>query len=265
MRVIGELINGMYLNVSRAVNKEDEKVIQKLALEQIKAGADSLDVNCGPCAKDPVKVMRWLIDVIRKVTAAKLVIDTTNFAAMEAALEKAPDSIINSTTADLEKMEKIFALARRYNSGVIALTMDKKGIPRNKDERLELAVRIITYCHEIQFDISRLYLDPVILPVNVAQPQAKEVIEAVREFKILSTPPPNTIAGLSNISQRALKRPLINQTYLVMLIEAGLDAAILNPFEEGAMNALRAAELLMNKRIYCDSFLEAYGKKESGG
>lgn len=261
MQVIGELINGMYKNVRDAIQKSDEETIKNLALAQVKAGAGLLDVNCGPAAKDAVKTIIWLIDAIRKVTPAKLVIDTTNLDAMEAALKKEPNSIINSSTADADKMEKIFGLALKYNAEVIALTMDKKGIPRNKDERLELALKIITYCSEINFDLTKLYLDPVILPVNVAQAQAKEVVEAVRDFKILSSPPSKAIVGLSNISQRTEKRSLINRIYLVMLLEAGLDAAILDPFDKDLMEAAVTTELLLNKHIYCDSFLEAYKGK----
>lgn len=261
MQVIGELINGMYKNVMDAIQKSDEETIKNLAVAQVKAGAGLLDVNCGPAAKNAVKTIIWLIDAIRKGTSVKLVIDTTNLEAMEAALKKEPNSIINSTTADTEKMEKIFGLALKYNAEVIALTMDKKGIPRNKDERLELALKIITYCSEINFDLTKVYLDPVILPVNVAQAQAKEVVEAVRDFKILSSPPPKAIVGLSNISQRTQKRPLINRIYLVMLLEAGLDAAILDPFDKDLMEAAVTTELLLNKHIYCDSFLEAYKGK----
>jgi len=261
MQIIGELINGMYKNVATAINRRDEEAIKNLALDQIKAGASALDVNCGPGAKEPVEAFKWLVKVLRKATRAKLVIDTTNLEAMEAALKQVPGSIINSTTADSQKMKEVFDLALKYDCEVIALAMDKKGIPRNKEERLELAAGIVTYCNEISFDINKLYLDPVILPVNVAQSQAMEVAEAVREFKILSSPSPKTIVGLSNISQGALQRPLINRVYFVMLIEAGLDAAILDPFDKDLMQAVVTAELLMNRHIYCDSFLEAYKNK----
>ncbi len=258
MQIIGELINGMYKKVGNAIKDADPKPIKALALAQIEAGANCLDVNCGPAAKDQVEAFKWLIKTIREVTPVKLVIDTTNLEATETALKCAPQSIINSTTADPQKMEAVFGLALKYNSEVIALTMNKKGIPRNKEERLELAAGIVTYCSQIDFDLNKLYLDPVILPVNVAQLQAMEVVEAVRDFKILSTPPPKTVVGLSNISQRTHQRSLINRIYLVMLIEAGLDAAILDPLDKNLMQAMIATELLMNKHIYCDSFLEAY-------
>ncbi|MFH1855630.1 MAG: dihydropteroate synthase [Candidatus Omnitrophota bacterium] len=258
MQVIGELINGMYKNVRNAIQKQDKEAIKNLALAQVNAGANLLDVNCGPAAKEPVGAINWLIDAIREVTKVKLVIDTTNYEAMESALSKEPGSIINSTTADDEKMKRIFDLALKYKSGIIALSMDKKGIPRNKDERLEMALKIITYCGEVNFDATNLYLDPVILPVNVAQAQAKEVVEAVRDFKILSSPPPKTVVGLSNISQRTQNRSLINRIYLVMLMDAGLDAAILDPFDKDLMEAVITTELLLDKHIYCDSFLDAY-------
>ena len=106
-----------------------------------------------------------------------------------------------------------------------------------------------------------LYLDPIVLPVNVAQAQVRAVLEAIREFRLLSDPAPKTVIGLSNVSQGAKARQIINRTFLVMAIAEGLDAAILDPLDKDLRDAMITAELIANKSIYCDSFLEAYGKK----
>jgi 5-methyltetrahydrofolate corrinoid/iron sulfur protein methyltransferase len=106
-----------------------------------------------------------------------------------------------------------------------------------------------------------VYLDPIVLPVNVAQAQAREVLEAIREFRLLSDPAPHTVIGLSNVSQRTKHRSLINRTFLAMAVANGLSAAILDPLDKELMDAMITAELMLNKNIYCDSFLEAYRKK----
>ncbi len=143
----------------------------------------------------------------------------------------------------------------------IKTTMDKKGIPRDRNERSELALKIVASCMEQGFPIEDLYIDPVVLPVNVAQPQGVEVLESIKEFKLLSDPAPKTVVGLSNISQGAKDRSLINRTYLVMAVSSGLSAAIVDPLDKELMDAVITAELLLNKNIYCDSYLGAYKKK----
>jgi 5-methyltetrahydrofolate corrinoid/iron sulfur protein methyltransferase len=99
------------------------------------------------------------------------------------------------------------------------------------------------------------------LPVNVAQPQIRDILEAIREFKVISEPSPRAIVGLSNVSQGTGVRSLINRTFLIMAASCGLDGAILDPLDKGLMDAAITADLLLNKNIYCDSFLEAYRKK----
>ncbi len=169
--------------------------------------------------------------------------------------------VINSTTADQEKLDILVPLAKKYNAKLIGLTISTKGIPQNKDQRMELAATIVAYCSDQGFPIEDLYLDPIVLPVNVAQPQMRDILESIREFKIISQPSPKTIVGLSNVSQGACVRNLINRTFLTMAVSYGLDAAILDPKDKDLMDAGITAELILNKQIYCDSYLDAYRKK----
>jgi len=170
-------------------------------------------------------------------------------------------AIINSTTADAEKLGILIPLARKYDASLIGLTISAKGIPQNKDQRLELAAAIVATCVDLGFPVENLYLDPIVMPVNVAQAQMRDILESIREFKIISEPPPKTIVGLSNVSQGTKVRSLINRTFLTMAVAYGLDAAILDPQDKDLMDAAITAELVLNKQIYCDSYLEAYRKK----
>lgn len=109
--------------------------------------------------------------------------------------------------------------------------------------------------------MENLYIDPVVLPVNVAQAHGSDVLEVLKEFKLLSSPSPKTVVGLSNASQGSKDRHLINRIYLTMCIAYGLDAAILDPLNKDLIDSLITAELILNKHIYCDSFLDAYRKR----
>ncbi|MDP3143019.1 MAG: dihydropteroate synthase [Candidatus Omnitrophota bacterium] len=262
MFIVGELINGMYKEVGRAIQQKDKKTIQRIAQEQVKAGASCLDINCGPVSKDPVSDMQWLIESIQETVEISLSLDSTKPAVIEAGLKLAQKkAVINSTSADQEKLDILVPMAKKYNTYLIGLTMDKKGVPQDKDRRVELAANIAAVCQDAGFPLEDLFLDPIVLPVNVAQVQGRQVLEAIREFKMLADPAPKTIVGLSNVSQGTCSRNLINRIFLTMAVGAGLDAAILDPLDKELMDSLITAELVLNKQIYCDSYLDAYRKK----
>jgi len=259
MYVIGERINGMFKNVRRAIEESDKTVIQELAQAQVKAGADALDMNVGPAKADPNEAMLWLIDTVREVTDVPLAIDTPKWAVQQAAVPRvAGQGIINSCKADLDQLEKYMELAVANDVGLVALTIDQQGVPADVERRVELGAQIATKAMETGLPMERLFIDPIILPVNVAPQQPENVAAALQQLKLLSDPPPHLILGLSNVSQNCSNRSLINQTYLVMAMTAGLDAAIMDALDTDLMNAMITTELLQEKMIYCDAFLDAY-------
>jgi len=262
MFVIGELINGMYKNIANAIKAKDKAEVQRVAIAQVKAGANALDVNCGPASRNPISDIQWLVESIQEVTDKPLALDSSKPEVIESGLKTSKNEvIINSTTADHEKLDILVPLAKKYNAKLIGLSISQKGIPHSKDQRLELAAQIIGACVEQDFPTENLYLDPIVMPVNVAQSQMQDILESIREFKIMSEPSAHAIIGLSNVSQGANNRNLINRTFLTIAISYGLDAAILNPLDKDLMEAAITSELILNKHIYCDSFLEAYKKK----
>lgn len=262
MIVIGELINGMYKDVGKAIANKETDVIQHLAEDQVRAGASVLDVNTGPYSKNPKDDMKWLVESIQRVTDVSLALDSTKPDVIEEGLKLVKKrAIINSTSADDDKMDRIFTLAKKYNAQVIGLAMDKSGVPNSKEKRLELAATIMAKAMDFAIASEDMFLDPIVLPVNVAQTQGFEVLESIREFRMLSDPAPQTTVGLSNVSQGTKFRPLVNRTFLTMAIANGLTSAILDPLDKDLMDAMITAELVLNKNIYCDSFLDAYRKR----
>ena len=266
MYIIGELINGMYQKVAKAIQERDTTYIKSIASLQVEAGADALDVNCGPASRNPKEDMRWLVETIQAHVSTTLCLDSTKPAVIEEGLKTARNkTIINSSSADPERLEIYMPMAKQYGSSLIALTMDKKGVPQDKDRRLELAAQILAFAQENDFSVGDLYIDPIVLPVNVAQKQLSDILEVIRDFKLLSVPAPKTVIGLSNVSQGSKDRSLVNRTFLVMAQAHGLDAAILDPLDEVLVCELITAGLILNKNIYCDSYIDAYKKSKIGG
>ncbi|MDD5018997.1 MAG: dihydropteroate synthase [Candidatus Omnitrophica bacterium] len=266
MYIIGELINGMYRNVREALAVRNAAVIKALARRQVDAGADALDINCGPLSKDPVQDMRWLVETIQSEVAVPLCLDNTKQAVIAEGLKACRGkAIINSTTADPEKLDAYLGLAQQYHASLIALTVDKNGVPQDTDRRLELAALILEHAGKAGFSMSDLYLDPVLMPINIAQNQLYGILHVIQDFALLATPAPKTVVGLSNVSQGSKNRSAINRTFLVMAQVLGLKAAILDPLDEELMRALVTGELVLNQAIYCDSYLDAYlkSKKQS--
>ena len=259
MYSIGERINGMFKSVGGAIRDQNPEPIYQLVRSQLAAGASCLDINVGPASADALTAMEWLVKTVREVTTAPLAIDATKPEVIARGLElSGPGSIINSTKGQQEQLDIFVPMAVRHQASLIALTIDENGIPRDANGRSEIALRIVASALEHGLEPDRLLIDAVILPVNVTQPTAGHVLETIHNVKLLSDPTPKTVLGLSNVSQGTTQRPLINRTYLVMALAAGLDAAILDVHDTEMMDAAVAAELLLNRAVYCDDFLKAY-------
>ncbi|MEW6040332.1 MAG: dihydropteroate synthase, partial [Elusimicrobiota bacterium] len=249
---------GMFKGIREAVQSKNKQYIQDVAKKQLDAGAGVLDVNVGPASAEPMKDMKWLIEVVREVTQSPLAIDTTKPEVMDMGLSiSGPGCFLNSTTGEEEKLNVFLPIAKKYNSKIIALTINKSGIPAHSEGRLEIAANIVAKAMEEGIDPANLFIDAVILPVNVAQQHSIAVLETIKQCKVLCDPPPKTILGLSNVSQGTLYRQLVDRTYLIMAIASGLDSAICNPLDKDLMESMITAELLLGKNIYCDSFLDA--------
>ena len=259
MFVIGERINGMFTEVRKAIESKDKAAIQGLALRQLEAGASALDVNVGPTKGKAVDNMCWLIESSQEVTDAPICVDTPKYDVMAQALQVCSNpAIINSTKAGEQALDRYIPLAVENGAQIIALTIDETGVPRDADGRVAMGATIVTKALEHGLETVDLYIDPVILPVNVAPKGPAAVMGAVGQLKLISDPPPNFVIGLSNVSQNCKEKSLLNRTFLAMCIGAGLNAAIMDAFDTDLMNAAITAEILLEKQLYCDDYIAAY-------
>ena len=247
MYIIGENIHIISEKVKEALTNRDREFFMDLALRQVEAGAKAVDVNLGPRKKDFAEVWPWIIETVETVVDVPLSIDTTNVDGMEAALKsiKKAQPILNSTSAEPERLEKVPALAKKYGAKVIALTMRSEGIPVEADARVTIAVeQLIPRMMEIDFPMSDLIIDPLVLTVSGCQQYCPHLIETVRTLQYAWDPAPMISVGLSNVSNAVPNdnRPLINRVYLAMLMGVGLQMMIANPFDEMQNDVIRWIE-----------------------
>ncbi len=246
MLIIGENIHIIAPRIKEAVNNRDTAYIQKVALAQWNAGAQVIDLNIGPQKKAGVEVMEWIVDAVQAaIPDVVLSLDTTNAAAIEAGLKKCRNKpFINSTSAEEERLAAMAPLAAKYGANIIALTMTKSGIPVSAEDRFNIAMEILLpKLTEAGVPVENIYFDPLVLTVAGSQEYVPNAVEAVRLMKLWD-PPLNTVVGLSNVSNQVSheNRSLINRTYLVMLMAAGLDAAIADPLDRELMRFMKIVE-----------------------
>ncbi len=246
MYIIGENIHIISPRVKEALAAQDKRFFQELAIKQVEAGAQALDLNIGPQKRAGHEIMAWLVDTIQEVVDVSLSLDTTNLAAIEAGLKRAKNqAIVNSTSAQPERLEKVPLLAKQYNAKLIALTMAEQGIPVSADARVAIALEhLIPRAMEVGIPMEDLLIDPLVLTVSGCQEYCPECIQAVRMLKFVADPPPKVSVGLSNVSNAvpSENRSLINRVYMVMLMAAGLDCAIANPLDRELKEYIRIVE-----------------------
>jgi len=245
MLVIGENIHIISPKVKAAIEEHDIEFFLNLARRQAAAGAGFVELNIGPSRKRGVELMQWLVPSVQDVIDVPLSLDTTNADAIEAGLKLCKRrALINSTSAEQVRLDRLLPLAAEQTSSIIALTMSEQGIPNTADGRAELGFDLINAAARYGIAPDQLFLDPLTLPVSADQPGAQVTVEAIRMFKGLADPPVKTVVGLSNVSNGALSenRPLINRVFLVMLLGAGLDSAIIDPLDAKLMDTVRTVE-----------------------
>ncbi|MFC2054372.1 dihydropteroate synthase [Chloroflexota bacterium] len=247
MYIIGENIHIISDKVKEALKLRDREFFMELALKQVEAGAQAIDLNLGPRKKDWEEVFPWMVESVETVVDVPLSFDSTNLMGIEAGLKKVTKAqpIINSTSAEAERLEKVPLLAKEYNTKLIALTMGKSGIPVSADERVTIALeKLIPRMLEIDFPIEDLIIDPLVLTVSGCQEYAPELLEAVRTLQFAWDPPPEISVGLSNVSNAVpdQNRPLIDRVHCAMLMGVGLQTMIANPFDEQLRETIRVIE-----------------------
>ena len=240
MILIGENINIISNTIGPALKERDPKPIQELARNVTGAGVDYLDINIGPARRAGDELMEWAVKVVQEVTDKPLSLDTTNPVAMEAGLKvHRGRALINSIS--LVRMEEELPLAKKYDADFIGLLWGRDGMPRDADERAVIADELMNKATEMGIPCESIWFDPIVTPVvNIEANQSKPCMEFMSTLEYI-VPGCKSAVGLSNVSNGAPThlRPILNQTFLMMLMKYGLHAAIVDAFDDKLIRIAR--------------------------
>ncbi len=237
MLLIGESLNVMSKTIGKALKERDPKPIQEEAIDQEKRGMDYIDINLGPAKKDGIELMPWVVKTVQEVTNLPLALDTSNIDAIEEGLKvykaTAQPPLINSIMCRPERYEKMIPIAAKYNADFIALMWGPEGLPRDENERAALSVELIYAANEAGIANERIWVDGIVTPVNIQQEQLVSLMEFYQMLQDIA-PGVKSTCGLSNISNGPPThlRPILNQTYMIMLERYGMYSVISDPLDE---------------------------------
>lgn len=265
MIIVGELINASRKAIRAAIEAQDAATIQKVAVEQLEAGANYIDVNAGIFVGKEADYLKWLVEIVQEATGgAPCCIDSPDPKAIEKALSVHKGvAMINSISLEKERYEALLPLIAGTQHKVVALCMSDEGMPETTDARLSIADKLINGLVQNNILLDNIFVDPLVQPVSTKDDFGTEFLEAVE--RIMTTyKGVHTMCGLSNISYGLPIRKLLNQSFAVMAIDRGLDGLIINPLDRQMMANIIAAETIAGRDSYCANYLGAYrgGKLE---
>ena len=243
--LIGERINPTGRKKLAAEIREGSLLgVKKDAVNQVKAGAQILDVNMGVGGIDQVAMMKKAVREISQITDAPLAIDTGDEKSLEAALRNYPGrALINSVSYEPARIEKFLPLAKKYGAAILVLPVTEKGVPKTAEERVEVAEKIIDAAKSYGLRDEDFLLDALVMTISADADACHEVLKTLKIYREKFGYP--STMGLSNISFGLPNRPLINSTFFAMCLAAGLDAPIMNPYSEPMQNILKASAALL--------------------
>lgn len=244
--VVGERINPTGKKKLQAELREGKlDMVLAFAEEQEECGAKLLDINVGMSGIDEKEMMLKVLDEVTMATSLPLSLDSSHVDVMEAALRRYPGrALINSVSAEFEKLEKLLPLAKKYGAMIILLPLSDKGLPENISEKIKLIEMISKKAFELGMNKEDIIVDGLVTTVGANPAAALEVLDTIRYCKENGYA---TICGLSNISFGLPERSFVNTAFLTMAIREGLTMAIANPNQDLLMNTAFAADLLLKK------------------
>ncbi|MBQ6369978.1 MAG: homocysteine S-methyltransferase family protein [Firmicutes bacterium] len=261
--VIGERLNPTgKKRMKQALLDGDFDYLLNQAIDQVDTGAGILDVNVGVPGLDEVAMMPKVVKKVQSITDLPLQIDSSNPAAIEAALRVYNGkAIVNSVNGEEKVMDQILPLVKKYGAAVIGLTLDDKGIPGTAEERFAIAERILQRALDHGIPKQDVIIDCLTLTASAQQKEVNETLRAVRMVR--ERLGLHTALGVSNVSFGLPLRPVINRTFLTLAMENGLDLPIINPNDEDMMASVYAFNVLKNVDETAQAFIERYTEKKA--
>ena len=257
--IIGERINPTGRKVfQEQLRAGDLSAIERDVIAQVEAGATMLDVNMGaPLIDEPV-VLAQAVRLVQSLTDLPLCIDSSVVEALEAGLQAYQGkALVNSITAEDERMELILPLVKKYGAAVIALPNDEFEIPEDPMRRLELVRHIVeTATGKYGIPIEDIIIDPLAMPIGADSSLVNRTLETIALIK--EHIGVNMTLGASNVSFGMPERHAINSVFVPMAMAVGLTSAIMDSRTEQVVMAVRAADLMLGNDEWGASWIAAH-------
>lgn len=243
MFIVAEKVNVITTSIKEAMVAKDKGPIQAMVTSQLEGKPDAIDINLGPATKNGPELMQWMVQTVEEVTDLPLSLDTMNMDAMEAGLEIAKNqTIVNSISFVQERMDRLIPMAVKNKSKVVGLCTSEAGVPRDENERVANGYNLMMALEAAGIAHDDYWIDPIVLPIGVAQDQVHALLKATQMFSELPDKP-HMICGLSNVSNKCGLTPenaeFVNRIYLAVLMGHGMDGAIVDPNDEKLMAVAR--------------------------
>ncbi len=264
MLIIGEKLNGFIPAVGKAIQARDEEYLRDLAVRQEAAGADYLDVCAGVESEAEAETLLWLAKLTEDATSLPLCVDSPNpevIAYMLPHLKR--EGIINSVSMETGKPELLFPLIAGTGWKAVALLCSSAGVPDSVEGRLALFEQIRAEAKKYGISEDRLLVDPVVSTLSTDENALAKFCACTREIHTRA-PGLRVVSGLSNISYGLPARPLINHAFLVLAMQAGMDAAILNVLDREMVGLTHATGALLGTDEYCMDYITAFRESRIG-
>ncbi len=258
MIIIGEKINGSIPSIAEAIANRDADLIKQRTIAQANANATFIDCCASVPEAEEVETLKWMIDCIQEVTDLPISVDSPSPDVLLEAYKfcKRP-GLINSVSMEGDKIDKIFPVIADTDWQVVALCSDDTGIPKTAADRLRVFNNIMAKAKEYGIKPSRLHIDPLVEMLCTSEDgiaMNEEVIGTIRE----QYPDIHITAAVSNISFNLPVRKILNMSFTVLAMKAGLDSAILDPTNRDMLGIILATEAMLGMDDFCMEYIDAY-------
>lgn len=256
--IIGERLNptGKIL-LKEALKSESLDYVINLALEQINGGAEILNVNVGLPDIDEKRMMSKVIKEIQSIIDTPLQVDSSNIEALEQGLRYYNGkTIANSVNGKDESLDAILPIVKKYGACVVGLTLDEEGIPNTAEKRYKIAKKIVDRAIFYGIKKEDIFIDCLSLTVSAGQDESMVTLECIKMVK--EKLGVKAILGVSNISFGLPNRKALNNLYLALALDYGLDLPIINPNEDSSMEVINSYKVIKNIDKGCTNYIEKY-------
>lgn len=264
MIIVGEKLNSSIPRIFELMKEKNTEELKKTAIEQQRAGANFLDINTAIFREQEVEMLEYVLGIVLENTECGIMLDSPSPAVIEKAIKliSGREVIINSITLQ-DRINELLPVVKSYNTGVVGLPIDKDGIPKTTEKRVENSIRLVEILEEAGIPKDKIYIDVLAEALAVDNENARVTIDSIAALR-KAQPEIHIICGVSNVSFGLPKRSNINAAFLNTAIYAGLDSGIVDITNEQIQSTVYISEMLAGRDEFCMEYLSYFRSQKQG-